>query len=164
MNSDQEFRNNALCFPQSIVPNLHTGPRHNPGENKAGVTIDYSRIDIVLFGDAPLQDSDEREVRGYADALTVIHQQAEKLPVSEQTILRLHRLSRSNVGDAGQYKRKDSEIIEKYPDGRERVRFKPVSAQETPAFMGRLIEAWQQCQEGDRIHPLTAMAAMSLDF
>ena len=39
-----------------------------------------------------------------------------------------------------------------------------MSAQETAAFMGRLIEAWQQYQEGDRIHPLIAMAAMNLDF
>jgi len=39
-----------------------------------------------------------------------------------------------------------------------------VSAQDTPAFIGELVEAWQQCQEEERIHPLIAMAAMSLDF
>ncbi len=128
-----------------------------------GVTIDHSRIETVLFGNAPLHDSDEREVRGYADAIKMIYQLAETLQVSEQTILQLHRLSRANVGDAGQYKRKDSDIIEKYPDGRERVRFKTVSAQATPVIMGELVEAWQQCQRRDR-HPLIAMAAMNLDF
>jgi Fic family protein len=129
-----------------------------------GVTIDHSRIDIVLFGKAHLQDNDEREVRGYGDALTIIHQNAEMLPVSEKTILELHRLSRANIGDAGKYKQSDSDIIEKYPDGRERVRFKPVSAQETQAFMRELVEAWTNCREGGRIHPLIAMPAMNLDF
>jgi Fic family protein len=44
------------------------------------------------------------------------------------------------------------------------VRFKTVSAQATPVFMGELVEAWQQCQREDRIHPLIAMAVMNLDF
>jgi Fic family protein len=86
-----------------------------------GVTIDESRIETVLFGNEPLLDSEEQEVRGYTDALNVIHQRGDALPVSEQTMLELHRLSRANIGDAGQYKRNDSDIIEKYPDGRERA-------------------------------------------
>ena len=103
-------------------------------------------------------------MRGYADALRLIHQSGEALPVSDQTTLQLHRLSRANIGDAGQYKCNDSEIIEKYPDGRERVRFKTVGAQETPVFMAELVRAWQPCREEDRIHPLIATAAMNLDF
>jgi hypothetical protein len=43
--------------------------------------------------------------------------------ISEKTILRFHKLSRANIGDAGKYKEKDSDIIEKLPDGRVRVRF-----------------------------------------
>src|SRR5713226_8006652 len=103
-----------------------------------GVTVDESRVKAVVLGKSHLRDSDEREVRGYADALRLIHQPGERPPVSEQTILRLHRLSRANIGDAGQYKRNDSDIIEKYPDGRERVRFKTVSARETPACVREL--------------------------
>jgi len=129
-----------------------------------GVTIDQSRIETVLFGNVPLLDSEEQEVRGYADALRLIHQPGERSPVSEQTILRLHRLSRANIGDAGQYKRNDSDIIEKYPDGRERVRFKTVSARETPACVRDLVEAWQRCLAEDRIHPLIALGAVNLDF
>ena len=129
-----------------------------------GVTIDHSRAEAVVFDTMPLHDSNEQEVRGYADALKMIHEHGEPLPVSEQTIFQLHRLSRANISDAGQYKRSDSDIIEKSPDGRERVRFKPVSAQETPVFMEVLVEAWQRCREEDRIHPLIVMAALNLDF
>lgn len=129
-----------------------------------GVTVDEARVEVVVLGKSHLRDSDEQEVRGYVDALKLIHRKEAKPDVSEKTILHLHRLSRANIGDAGKYKQKDSDIIEKYPDGRERVRFKTVSAQRTPAFMSELVEAWQHCPEEVRIHPLIAMAALNLDF
>ena len=51
------------------------------------------------------------------------------------TIKRLHALTRGQIWDAGQYKTKDGDIVERYPDGRERVRFRTVPAPETPASM-----------------------------
>jgi Fic family protein len=129
-----------------------------------GVTVEQSRVEAVVSGKSPLRDTDEQEVRGYLNALKLIHQQGARLAVSEETILRLHRLSRANNGDAGQYKQNDSEIIEKYPDGRVRVRFKTVSARKAPWQMIELVEAGQHCLEEDRIHSLIAMAAMNLDF
>ncbi|HEX9423830.1 MAG TPA: hypothetical protein VF899_11340 [Pyrinomonadaceae bacterium] len=81
-----------------------------------GVTVEQSRVEAVVSGKSPLRDTDEQEVRGYLNALKLIHQEGARLAVSEETILRLHRLSRANNGDAGQYKQNDSEIIEKYPD------------------------------------------------
>ena len=97
-----------------------------------GVTVEQSRVKAVVLGKSLLRDRDEQEIRGYRDALKLIHEQAAKLAISEKTILRLHRLSRANIGDAGKYKAKDSDIIERSPDGRVRVRFKPVSARKTP--------------------------------
>ena len=79
-------------------------------------------------------------------------------------ILRLHRLSRANIGDAGKYKEKDSDIIEKSPDGRVRVRFKTVTARKTPAAMHKLITAWDDSLDERVVQPLIAMAAMNLDF
>jgi len=129
-----------------------------------GVTIEQSRVKAVVLGKSLLKDRDEEEVRGYRDALKLIHEQAAKLPVSEKTILRLHRLSRANLGDAGKYKAKDSDIIEKLPDGRVHVRFKTVSARRTPAAMLGLIDQWSDSLEDRTIPPAIAMAAMNLDF
>ena len=78
---------------------------------------------------------DEEEVRGYRDALKLIHERHTKLSISEKTIKELHFLSRAKIGDAGKYKTKDSDIIEKYPDGRSRIRFKTVSAKQTATCM-----------------------------
>jgi Fic family protein len=87
-----------------------------------------------------------------------------KIPVSQETILTLHRLCRGEIWDGGKYKEKDGDIIERYANGRERVRFKTVSAAKTPSFIKELIEMWQQCLEERWVHPLIAMAAFNLDF
>lgn len=129
-----------------------------------GVTVDQSRIRTVVFGKSHLRDRDEEEVRGYRNALKIIHEQAAKLPVSEDTIRRLHTLTKGKMGDAGQYKQKASDIIEKYPDGTFRVRFKAVSPTQTPAYMTELIDLWNQSNRERWVHPLIAAAASNLDF
>jgi len=129
-----------------------------------GVTVDQARVRTVIFGKSPSRDRDEEEVRGYRDALKLIHEGGTKLPVSEETLLKLHRLCRGEIWDAGKYKDKDSDIIERYPDGRERVRFKTVPATKTRSFTKELVEKWQQCLEERWVHPLIAMAAFNLDF
>ncbi len=129
-----------------------------------GVVVDRSRIATVVFGHSRLRGRDEAEVRGYRDALTLIHERGSRLEVSEKTIQRFHRMCLAGAGDAGQYKDKDSDIIEKYPDGRVRVRFKTVTAARTPAFAREMIELWQDCLRENRIPPLIALAAMNLDF
>ena len=121
-------------------------------------------LETIIFGRPSLRDRDEEEVRGYRDALKLIHEQGAKLHVSEETILNLHRLCRGEIWDAGKYKEKDGDIIEKYANGRERVRFKTVPAAKTPSFTKKLIEMWQQCLEERWVHPLIAMAAFNLDF
>lgn len=129
-----------------------------------GVEIDRARIGTVVFGHPALKDRDEEEVAGYRDALNLIHTQGDALPVSEETILRLHKLSRGNVWDAGQYKDKPVDIIEKLPGGGERVRFRSVSPADTPDFTRRLVSLWRDQSRDRDISPLIVMAAFNLDF
>lgn len=129
-----------------------------------GVTVDRGRVGTIVFGQATLRDRSEEEVRGYRDALELIHQDAAALQVSEDTIPRLHRLTRGDSWDAGVYKERESDIIEKMPDGRERVRFKTVAAAATPEAMESLVALWHQCLEERWVHPLVALAAFNLDF
>ncbi|MBI5875762.1 MAG: Fic family protein [Deltaproteobacteria bacterium] len=129
-----------------------------------GVNVDPARVKEVVFGRAHLRDRDEEEVRGYRKALELIHTKSHSLDVSEEAICELHRLARGGIGDAGEYKSRDSDIIERYPDGRVRIRFKTVSASETPRYMKLLIKAWQECIKERWMHPLIAMAAFNLDF
>jgi Fic family protein len=129
-----------------------------------GVEVDKSRIGTLIFGKPTLRDRDEEEVRGYRDALKLIHESGAKLPISQATIKRLHKLCRGDIWDAGQYKEKDVDIIQTYADGRSRVRFQTVPAKQTPKFMGELIELWERGLREKWVHPVVLLTALNLDF
>ncbi len=129
-----------------------------------GVEIDQARVGTVVFGHPSLKDRDEEEVAGYRDALNLIHTQGARLPVSEETILRLHGLSRGDIWDAGQYKDKPVDIIEKLPTGGERVRFRSVVPAKTPEFTRRLVDMWSDQSRDHDVSPLIVLAAFNLDF
>ncbi|MCA1627007.1 MAG: Fic family protein, partial [Acidobacteria bacterium] len=99
-----------------------------------GVQIEQSRVGTVVFGNSRLLDRDEEEVRGYRNALNLIHEQGKRLDLTEELISELHSLCRAGLGDAGEYKERDGDITEKYPDGRQRVRFVTVKAAETSQY------------------------------
>ncbi|TDI35999.1 MAG: Fic family protein [Acidobacteria bacterium] len=129
-----------------------------------GVVVDQARVRAVVLGKSHLRDRNEEEIRGYRNALKLIHEDHDGLKVSNQNIRRLHRVARGGIGDAGRYKQKDSDIIERFPNGTVRVRFTPVSAANTSRAMNELIELWARCLDERFIHPLIALAAFSLDF
>jgi Fic family protein len=129
-----------------------------------GVEVEQARIGTVIFGRTQPRDRDEEEIRGYRDALKLIHDQSAQLSLTTDLILQLHRLSRGNIWDAGKFKDADGEIIERYPDGRSRIRFKPVSAAQTLEWTEKLIENWRRCLRDREVPPLIALAAFNLDF
>ena len=129
-----------------------------------GVTVDDKRVATVVFGKNHLKDRGEEEVRCYRTALDWIHQDGLKIPVSQGTVLKLHLMSRGEIWDAGKYKEKNVDIIEKLSGGREKLRFKTVEVAETPRFMKELIQDWSICLKEKTVHPLIALAAFNLDF
>jgi Fic family protein len=129
-----------------------------------GVEVDKSRVGTLIFGKPALRDRDEAEVRGYRDALKLIHESGTKLPINEATIKRLHKLCRGEIWDAGAYKEKDVDIIQTYADGRSRVRFKTVPARKTPKAMAEMIKLWQRGMKEKWLPSLALAAALNLDF
>jgi Fic family protein len=129
-----------------------------------GVEVDKKRIGTIIFGKSLLHDRSEEEVRGYREALNLIHDTGSKLPITENTCKKLHRLTRGEIWDAGKYKEKDSDIIEKRPDGTSSIRFQTVSASKTSFYMKELIYSWQECINETKVHPLIVLAAFNLEF
>ena len=129
-----------------------------------GVEVDNKRIGTIIFGKSLLHDRSEEEVRGYREALNLIHDKGSKLPIAEDICKNLHRLTRGQTWDAGQYKKKDSDIIEKRLDGTSSIRFRTVSAAKTSDFMQQLMDAWQGCIRETQVPQLIALAAFNLDF
>jgi Fic family protein len=129
-----------------------------------GVEVNQARVGTIVFGKSLLHDRNEEEIRGYRHALKLIHEKSSRLQISIKTILELHRLTRGNIWDAGKYKEKNGDIIEKFPTGGQRVRFRTVSAGKTPESMNLLVKAWKDCLRERWIPPLIALAAFNLDF
>jgi Fic family protein len=129
-----------------------------------GIEIDEARVGTIVFGGPMLRDRNEEEVRGYREALRLIHEEPASLPINVETVLELHRLARGDIWDAGQYKGKNSDIIERYADGTSRIRFKTVPAAETPACTSELVDLWKSSLDDGWTHPLIAMAGFNLDF
>jgi Fic family protein len=53
-----------------------------------GVTVDQARVATVIFGKSVLRDRDEEEVRGYRDALKLLHEQGAKTELITAAISR----------------------------------------------------------------------------
>lgn len=130
-----------------------------------GVEVEPARVRAVLASPQPLfKDRDEEEVRGYRDALAWIHGNAASIAVSDEIIKRLHALARGQIWDAGRFKERDGDIIERYADGSERVRFRTVPAADIAQAVAGLVSSWRTCFEGRWAPPPIALAAFNLDF
>ena len=129
-----------------------------------GVEIEKSRVATIIFGKPLLKDRREEEVRGYRNALNVIHAKKKLISLSEETIKEFHHLIKSDTWDSGKYKEKPGDIIQTYPNGNVRIRFKTVNPDNVSYYMEQLIKLYNQCLEERLVHQLLVIAAFNLDF
>jgi len=129
-----------------------------------GVTVAADRLRPLVLGNTKPRDRSEQEVQGYRLALNEIHTRHEKLPITPDTLKRLHALCQAASGDAGQFKRIDNEVVELRPGAAPVIRFKCVSAKQTPAAVDELCLLYRHALDQDNIPPLIAIAALVLDF
>jgi Fic family protein len=120
--------------------------------------------EILVGGDAPRERS-ECEIAGYRTALERIHRDHARLRPSPELALELHRELYALTGmQGGAWKRTDNEIVEAGRGGRRSVRFRPVSAAETPAAVETLHRLLARELDSGQVHPLLITAAYVLDF
>ncbi len=129
-----------------------------------GVTVDRERLKPLVIGHSKPRDRSEEELAGYRKALDLIHKKYDSLVISPQIIQELHRLSRLDAGDAGQWKEKNNEIIKKHPNGRVEIIFTPMEANKVPDAMKQLCLQYQNSLTQSKYPPLYAIACLILDF
>lgn len=165
-----EFRGRQTLYARQSAQRLKALREHAVIESAIsstrieGVTIAPDRHTAVLRSRARLRDRDEAEVRGYRDAVSLIHEHHAQLSLSEENILKLHGLCRPGSGDAGAFKTIESDVIERLATGETRVRFRTVRARETPSAMNALVTAADGCEDARLVPPLVCAAAFNLDF
>ncbi len=129
-----------------------------------GIVAKRPRIEGMALRSARPKDKTEQEIAGYRDALALVHHHWRSLPLTEDVIRRLHAtILRYLPEKGGTWKTEDNYIIERSPDGQERVRFSPTPAGETPAAMRMLVRRCEALgRRGD--DPLIVVPLVVLDF
>ena len=129
------------------------------------VTSDERIAAIVNQNSAPLNHN-EAEIAGYRDALNEIHLGFAHIDFRERDVLRLHEIMMSIAGYeyGGQYKTDDNVILEVDTDGNRRVRFRPISAADTPKAMEQLELAYLAARDDANINQLLLIPCVILDF
>src|SRR5580704_13780859 len=130
-----------------------------------GVTVAANRLRPLVIGRARPRDRSEEELAGYRSALDWIYSRKKRVTITPDVIRRLHALAQGgSSGDAGEWKKRDNEILEILPNGERGLRFVPVSARKTPAAMDALCRRYRLIGDGERVPPLLVLATFILDL
>jgi Fic family protein len=130
-----------------------------------GIDVGHKRVEEIVARKTKPTDRPGQEVAGYRDVLAEIHDRHGTLRLSTDLILDWHRKLYRFTGGRGEgWKTEDNAILEVRPDGRQVVRFRPVSAAETPEFMDRLVTECNGAMASVEVEPLLTIASFILDF
>lgn len=131
-----------------------------------GIYTSDSRLNKIMSDKVEPRDRDEREIAGYRDVLSLIHENYRYMPITKNTILSMHNMLFKYAGDSwgGHFKDINNKIIAKYADGHEEVRFNPPEAFLVPDLIDELCKQYNEAFERGDISPLILSAALVFDF
>ncbi len=130
-----------------------------------GVTIPADRLRPVVLGKVKPRDRSEEELAGYRQAMDWIFSRKRKVSVIPAVIQRLHTFAQGGFsGDAGEWKKRDNEIIEILPNGERKIRFVPTSAKDTPKTMDALCRNYREACDDQHLPPLLNVATFVFDL
>lgn len=131
-----------------------------------GIVTTNTRIRQLVEEKTTPRNRDEQEIAGYRDALSIIHESFDVIPITRNYILQLHKImySHSNNPMAGQTKNVQNYISAKYPDGHTEILFTPIAPYETPEALDRICEEYNRVIGNLELEPLIAIPVFIHDF
>lgn len=130
-----------------------------------GISAPLERIKAIAADKTTPANRSEQEIAGYRNVLNTIHSSFEHIPVTSNIVLQFHRdIYALSAIPGGSFKTTENEIAEVYPDGSKVVRFKPVSALETPGAMDKLHTLFNSELDKSQLEPLLIIATYVFDF
>ncbi len=112
------------------------------------------------------KNRDEQEIAGYRDALNIIHDSFDAIPITQNYILQLHKIMYSHMNNplAGRTKTVQNYISATYPDGHTETLFIPLAPYETPEALDRICEEYNRVIGNMELEPLIAIPIFIHDF
>jgi Fic family protein len=132
-----------------------------------GIEAPRRRIEALVLRPTDARNRSEQEIAGYRDALALVHDSHQDIPFTADVLLQLHRtIYRYLPQPGGHWKLADNEIVERDPSGEViRVRFRAVSAVETPQASEGLVRGYRDATVGSPGQdPLVAIPLAVFDF
>lgn len=131
-----------------------------------GIITTNSRLKQLVENKTTPRNRDEQEILGYRNALNIIHESYEAIPVRSSYILQLHGelLKYTAFSYGGKYKTTPNEIDMVLENGEKIVLFKPLEPYETPSAVERLCEEYNKAFGEGIVDPLILIPNFILDF
>lgn len=131
-----------------------------------GIVTTNTRIRQLVEEKTTPRNRDEQEIAGYRDVLSVIHDNFDTIPITQNYILQLHKMLYSHMNNplAGQTKTVQNYISATYPDGHVETLFTPLAPYETPEAMDKICEEYNRVIGNMELEPLIAIPIFIHDF
>lgn len=131
-----------------------------------GIYTSSTRLRLIMAKKTMPHDRSEAEISGYRDVLSLIHEQYAYIPMTASTILTLHKHLFSFTASSwgGKFKDIDNQIMARYTDGTEVIRFTPPAAYLTPALVESLCDNFREALQADTLPTLLLCGAFVFDF
>lgn len=131
-----------------------------------GIVTTATRIKQLCDQKTTPRNRDEEEISGYRDALSLIHESYEYIPIKSSYILQLHQVlyRYSQRGIGGRFKNTQNYISEIKESGEQIVRFKPLDPFETPTAIEKMCESFNRETDACEVDPLILIPAFIVDF
>ncbi|HEX5946277.1 MAG TPA: Fic family protein [Acidimicrobiales bacterium] len=130
-----------------------------------GVVVEPGRASRILAGQVSrLGNRSEQELAGYRDALDHLWTD-DPGELTVGLILHLHRLLFARTeSPGGRLKDEDNLVVDIDESGVRTVRFRPVSARETPYHLEELVTRYGEAQRSGLHHPVLLVGMFALDL
>ncbi len=131
-----------------------------------GIVITDKRIkDLCLKNSKPISIN-EKEIKGYKDALDFIDENYDLMPLTPNYILQLHKMIFEDTGSTigGKFKNVQNYINEIHQDGTSITLFVPLSPYLTPDAVDTICQQYNQEIDKGILDPLILIAVFIIDF
>ena len=131
-----------------------------------GIVTTSTRIRQLVEEKTAPRNRDEQEIAGYRDALNIIHENFDAIPITRNYILQLHKVLYSHMNNpmAGQTKSVQNYISATYPDGHTETLFTPLAPFETPEALERICDEYNRVIGNMEAEPLIVIPIFIHDF
>ena len=131
-----------------------------------GIVTTSARIRQLVEEKTAPRNRDEQEIAGYRDALNIIHENFDAIPITRNYILQLHKVLYSHMNNpmAGQTKSVQNYISATYPNGHTETLFTPLAPFETPEALERICDEYNRVIGNMEVEPLIVIPIFIHDF